>query len=840
MTDVAVSTLARIATGEASLAVRRALFATLTGTTICATVALAVLALRPGGIGALDIALLALFVITLPWIVIGFWNAVIGFIIMRCAADPTAAVFPASARVTGSAPITLSTAVLVCIRNEPPERVARNLEPMLAELAASGAAEHFHIYVLSDTSDAMPGAAEEAHFGALAETWRERVAISYRRRTANTGFKAGNIQDFCARFGAAHDLAITLDADSVMPASAMLRLVRVMQTDPKLGIVQGLVVGLPSTSAMARIFQFGMRLGMRSYTIGSAWWQGDCGPYWGHNAVLRLRPFAAYCKLPLLAGGRHILSHDQIEAVLMRRAGYEVRVLPEENLGWEENPPTLIEFIRRDLRWCAGNMQYWPFLLMPGLKLVSRYQLLLAILMFLGSPAWIGLLLLGTLAVVLDPAAIDPRYGWPLFAAVLVMWFAAKIASILDVLARDDARRAFGGSARFLASAAIETLFFILLVPIQWCSHTIALANLALGRTIGWSAQVRHEHAVSMRDATAHFWPHALIGWGAIVVLAWANPAVLPIALLIAGGLALAVPMAVVTAAPGTGRLLAGLGIGRLPEETNPPAILATLVPAAQSNPVLDGLRSARGVLRSLRIYYGDGRRRAAMDRLHGAFVRPGDLVFDIGAHVGDRVASFRRRGARVVAVEPQGALVAVLRLIHGRDPAVAIEAVAVGRHGGTIPLHLNLDNPTVSTASNDFVQAAAGTPGWANERWTTSVIAPMTTLDALIARHGKPAFIKIDVEGFEAEALAGLSQPVATLSFEFTTIQRDVAVAALRRCASLGFRHFNAALGESQTFAHGRWIDDAAIEQWLLALPPEANSGDVYATLATNAAESG
>jgi methyltransferase, FkbM family len=298
--------------------------------------------------------------------------------------------------------------------------------------------------------------------------------------------------------------------------------------------------------------------------------------------------------------------------------------------------------------------------------------------------------------------------------------------------------------------------------------------------------------------------------------------------------------MAVVTAAPGTGRLLAGLGIGRLPEETNPPAILATLVPAAQSNPVLDGLRSARGVLRSLRIYYGDGRRRAAMDRLHAAFVRPGDLVFDIGAHVGDRVASFRRRGARVVAVEPQGALVAVLRLIHGRDPAVAIEAVAVGRHGGTIPLHLNLDNPTVSTASNDFVQAAAGAPGWANERWTTSVIAPMTTLDALIARHGKPAFIKIDVEGFEAEALAGLSQPVATLSFEFTTIQRDVAVAALRRCASLGFRHFNAALGESQTFAHGRWIDDAAIEQWLLALPPEANSGDVYATLATNAAESG
>jgi membrane glycosyltransferase len=584
MTDVVVSTLAGTATGETGLAVRRTLFATLVATTIAGMVWLAVLALLPDGLGALDIALLVLFVPTLPWVVIGFWNAVIGLIIMRCATDPVAAVFPASARVTGSEPITASTAVLICIRNEPPERVARNLEPMLAELAATAAAEHFHIYVLSDTTDMVLGAAEEAHFTTLAATWRERIAVTYRRRTTNTGFKAGNIEDFCERFGAAHDLAITLDADSIMPASAMLRLVRVMQVDPKLGIVQGLVVGLPSTSAMARIFQFGMRLGMRSYTIGGAWWQGDCGPYWGHNAVLRLHPFSAYCELPLLAGGRHVLSHDQIEAVLMRRAGYEVRVLPEENLGWEENPPTLIEFVRRDLRWCAGNMQYWPFLVMPGLKSVSRYQLLLAILMFLGSPAWIGLLLLGTTAAALDPAAIDPRYGWPLLAAILVMWFAAKIASIMDVLARPDARRAFGGSRRFLASTAIETMFFILLCPIQWCSHTIMLANLALGRTVGWNAQARHEHAVSLRDAIAHFWPHALIGWGAIVVLAWANPAALPIALLIAGGLALAVPMAVVTAAPGVGRLLAGLGIGRLPEETNPPAILAALARDQQTD----------------------------------------------------------------------------------------------------------------------------------------------------------------------------------------------------------------------------------------------------------------
>ena len=190
-----------------------------------------------------------------------------------------------------------------------------------------------------------------------------RIPVTYRAAHVNTGFKAGNIWDFCERWGDQHEFAVTLDADSFMTAAAIMRMVRIMQADPKLGILQGLVVGMPSTSAFARIFQFGMRLGMRSYTIGSAWWQGDCGPYWGHNAVIRIAPFIAHCRIPELPEGGvlggHVLSHDQIEAVLMRRAGYDVRVLPEEDLGWEENPPTLIEFIRRDLRWCQGNMQYW-------------------------------------------------------------------------------------------------------------------------------------------------------------------------------------------------------------------------------------------------------------------------------------------------------------------------------------------------------------------------------------------------------------------------------------------------------------------------------------------------
>ncbi|MBX9843044.1 MAG: FkbM family methyltransferase [Xanthobacteraceae bacterium] len=245
---------------------------------------------------------------------------------------------------------------------------------------------------------------------------------------------------------------------------------------------------------------------------------------------------------------------------------------------------------------------------------------------------------------------------------------------------------------------------------------------------------------------------------------------------------------------------------------------------------MLEGLRTARGVLRSLRVYYGHRRRKAAMDRLYGQFVREGDLVFDVGSHVGDRIGAFRRLGARVVALEPQPALVTTLKLLYGRDRNVAIEAKAAGRASGEIELKINVDNPTVSTASDAFVGAAHGAAGWEGQVWGKSIRVPMTTLDALIAAHGHPAFIKIDVEGFEAEALAGLTQPVKALSFEFTTIQRDVARACIERCRALGYAKFNAALGESQEL--GAWRTADEIGRWLNELPHAANSGDIYARL--------
>ncbi|MEQ1670100.1 MAG: FkbM family methyltransferase [Hyphomicrobium sp.] len=243
-----------------------------------------------------------------------------------------------------------------------------------------------------------------------------------------------------------------------------------------------------------------------------------------------------------------------------------------------------------------------------------------------------------------------------------------------------------------------------------------------------------------------------------------------------------------------------------------------------------------KGVFRSLRVYHGAQAPKDEMDALYAHFVQPGDLVFDIGAHVGDRISSFRRLEARVVALEPQPLLQRALRLIHGRDRHVFLMPAVAAAQSGAMTLHVNTRNPTVSTLSDAFMVEALDADGWRGQAWDAAITVPAVTLDRLIGAFGPPTFIKIDVEGFEDEVLRGLTQAVPTLSFEFTTIARDVAQRCLTMLAALGPYRFDIALGESQTFTFGRWVSVTEMSQHLEHLPHAANSGDVYAVLAEDA----
>jgi len=563
------------------MAPRRVLFAALLVLSFAGLSVLMAVTLSPGGLTPLDLFILFCFMVTLPWTIIGFWNAVIGLLVMRLSKNPIAAVCPID-QSDPARPLTSSTALLSCVRDEDTENLETTLSAMVSSLIRAGEADHFTLYVLSDTSMSDIALQEQRMVARLRERFQDQMEVTYRRRTDNTGFKAGNIEDFCERWGDDHDFALVLDADSYMSAEAITGLVRRMEANPQLGILQSLVVGLPTDSAFARIFQFGMRLSMRSYTIGSAWWQGDCGPYWGHNALLRLKPFKEHCKLPVLPGkgplAGTILSHDQVEAVLMRRAGYEVRVLPLETGSYEVNPPHLLEFIRRDLRWCQGNLQYRRLLTLPGLKTISRAQLFLAMLMFLGSPSWIGFMTAAAiLGMTTDYAPYRADTGSMLFFTVITMVFAPKLATVADVLARKDLRRAFGGPVRVIFSVALEILYAAMLAPIMAVAHSLFMGGLVFGKTIGWGAQARGVQRLPVALASRKLWPQALFGSAGLAWLAgqpldlvWP---VIPVAI----GPLLAPLIAVSTSTKTLGTAAIRSTLWRIPEETDPPRELADL-----------------------------------------------------------------------------------------------------------------------------------------------------------------------------------------------------------------------------------------------------------------------
>ena len=563
----------------AELERRRFLVAAISGVIYLSLLLWLAVILSAGGWTVLRVAILIAFAIAAPWSVLGASNAALGFWLLHFHRDGLAAVAPFALSAASGAPLHSRTALLLTLRNEDPSRVFRRLRAMRKSLEATGFGDHFAFFVLSDTSDCLIASTERAEI----ERWRSEdpalaSRLHYRRRASNEGYKAGNIRDFVERWGDAFDFMIPLDADSLMDGETILKLVRIADAHSGIGILQTLVVGAPSNSAFARIFQFGMRHGMRAYTMGATWHAGDCGPFWGHNALIRVAPFAEHCVLPKLEGDRHILSHDQIEAALMRRAGFEVRVLPIECGSYEENPPALIDFVRRELRWCQGNMQYVKLLDLPDLEPMSRFQLIWAISMFIGAPAWTAIIALAALLpAVEDVSSLPAAPLKALYLTFLAVHLAPKLAGFADVALTPDGLARYGGAARFWLGAAIEIATSFVIGAVTSFSETMFLAGLAFDRTIGWPGQARDAHEVSLRETASAFWPHlafgatilALTGTVAPSLALWSAPLIL--------GLVVAIPFALATAAPTAGVFLRRKRLCATPEEIAETEILRRL-----------------------------------------------------------------------------------------------------------------------------------------------------------------------------------------------------------------------------------------------------------------------
>lgn len=519
--------------------------------------------------------LLVLALMAMPWYVIGLWNALIGFWLLRRKNGGIDAAVPFVRAANGWSPVRTRTAIVMTVRNEDPRRAFDRLGAVVGSLEATADGKQFDYFVLSDTSDPKIAELEETLCRAWPQSLRSGARLTYRRRDANIGFKAGNIQDFIRRWGKHYDFMLPLDADSTMSAEAVLTLVRIMQAYPRIGILQSLAVGAPARSPFARLFQFGMRHGMRSYTMGSAWWTADCGPYWGHNALVRVEPFGAHCKLAPLPGkpplGGAVLSHDQLEAALMRRAGYEVRVVPIEGGSYEDNPPGLLEFLKRDIRWCQGNLQYVRCLAWRGLKTVSRVQIALAILMYLGSAA--ATAGIGAALALGASGAMTGGISMTAPAALALLFLlsnAPKLLGVAETILRKRGASEYGGIPRLLSGVGAELIFSWFLSAIVTVRSTVFMLGLAAGTSVTWGGQVRDAHGVSWKEAAAALWPETVGGMAFLSVLAGTPAMAFGVPLL--APLCLSIPFAVMTSSPRLGTWLKRAKLCGIPEEfTVPP-----------------------------------------------------------------------------------------------------------------------------------------------------------------------------------------------------------------------------------------------------------------------------
>ncbi|WP_407051323.1 glucans biosynthesis glucosyltransferase MdoH [Methyloraptor flagellatus] len=562
---------------------------------------------KAGGIVGLEWPLIVLFGVTFSWIALSAASGIAGFV---------AGFFERARKTPEPRPLRTRTALIMPVYNESPARTMAALEAMGNEIAALGAGDNFEIFILSDTTDPTVWIEEEIAFMRLRHKLAGRMAVWYRRRHKNIARKAGNVADFVTRWGGRYEHMLVLDADSLMSGSTLTMLAQLMEDDPKAGIIQTLPVIVNRNTLFARLQQFAGRVYGPVIARGLAVWSGRDGNYWGHNAIIRTVAFAQSCGLPDIRGrkpfGGHIMSHDFVEAALIRRSGWGVYMVPWLGGSYEESPPSLLDVAARDRRWAQGNLQHMAVLPSRGLAWPSRIHFATGIMSYLASPIWLALLLVG-LALALQAKFIRPEYfskefslypAWPrfdseralqLFLITMFVLLLPKLLGTIETLLQPRLRRQCGGALGIVASLLLETLLSALVAPVMMLLQSRHVIEILSGRDSGWSTQRRDDGGIPVAEVIRHHWQHAAIGvfmgLAAYVIspaiVAWMAPTLI--------GLVLAVPVSWASGSAAAGLALKRLDLMMIPEETDAPTIIveANLLQAeteAELPEVEDGL----------------------------------------------------------------------------------------------------------------------------------------------------------------------------------------------------------------------------------------------------------
>jgi membrane glycosyltransferase len=535
--------------------------------------------------------LLTVFAVLSCWLAAGFWTAMMGFVVLVRGGDRH--LISRSAARPGPLPRSARTAVVMPIANEDVRRVFAGLRATVESVARSGELGSFDFFVLSDSSSPDVCVAEldawQALNDELADELGGRARVYYRRRERRVKRKSGNIDDFCRRWGRRYRYMVVLDADSTMSGACLSTLVRLMEARPDAGIIQTAPLAVGRDTLHARMQQFASQVYGPLFTAGLHYWQLGESHYWGHNAIIRLEPFMRHCVLAPLPGrgalAGEILSHDFVEAALMRRAGYGVWIAYDLPGSYEEVPPNLIDEGKRDRRWCHGNLMNARLIFARGIHPVHRIVFLTGMLAYLSAPLWAGFLALSTWLIVTHGTA-EPIYFvmpnqlfplWPswrpedalaLLAAVATMLFLPKLLAAAVAGARDA--RAYGGVVKLTASLLLEIVISALLAPVRMLFHTRFVLAALSGWAINWKSPARSDDATPWSEAwRRHGW-QSLIGAAWIALVAWRAPAFVPWLLPVAAGLVLAVPLSVWTSRTSAGVRARAAGLFLTPDETAP------------------------------------------------------------------------------------------------------------------------------------------------------------------------------------------------------------------------------------------------------------------------------